>query len=84
MHGFALADCNYWKLELFERLQTNGLQLLAPYKTAKRQKQPRPRFWTHMSYHNQTVFGQLMERFKAKRVWARDLWHLTSRWMQML
>jgi hypothetical protein len=50
MYGFALADRNYWKPELFERLQANGVQLLAPYKFAKRQKQPWPRFLTHMRY----------------------------------
>lgn len=82
VYGFALADRNYWKPELFERLKTNGLQLLAPYKSAKRQKQPYPHFLTHMRYRIETVFGQLVERFNAKRVWARDLWHLTSRWMR--
>jgi Transposase DDE domain. len=80
--GFALADRNYWKPELMQRLKTEGLQLLAPYKSAKRQKQPYPRFLTHMRYRIETVFGQLVERFHAKRVWARDLWHLTSRWMR--
>jgi len=80
--GFALADRNYWKPELRERLKLQGLQLLAPYKSAKRQKQPYPRYLTHMRYRIETVFGQLVERFHAKRVWARDLWHLTSRWMR--
>ena len=37
-----------------------------------------------MRYRIETVFGQLVERFHAKRVWARDLWHLTSRWMRKL
>ena len=82
VHGFALADRNYWKPELRERLKTQGLHLLTPYKSAKRQKQPYPRFLTHMRYRIETVFGQLVERFHAKRVWARDLWHLTSRWMR--
>ena len=84
VYGFALADRNYWKPELMARLKTQGLQLLAPYKSAKRQKQPYPRFLTHMRYRIETVFGQLVERFHAKRVWARDLWHLTSRWMRKL
>ncbi len=83
VYGFALADRNYWKPELFERLQTRGLQLWAPYKSAKRQKQPWPHFLTHMRYCIETIFGQLVERFHAKRVWAHDLWHLTSRWMRM-
>jgi hypothetical protein len=80
--GFVLADRNYWKPELSQRLKNYGLYLLAPYKSAKRQKQPWPRFLTHMRYRIETVFGQLVERFHAKRVWARDLWHLTSRWMR--
>jgi len=82
VYGFTLADRNSWKPELRERLKTQGLHLLAPYKSAKRQKQPYPRYLTHMRYRIETVFGQLVERFHAKRVWARDLWHLTSRWMR--
>lgn len=80
--GFVLADRNYWKPELAQRLKNYGLYLLAPYKSAKRQKQPWPRFLTHMRYRIETVFDQLVERFHAKRIWARDLWHLTSRWMR--
>lgn len=60
VHGYALADRNYWKPELFEQLQANGLQLLAPFKSAKRQKQPYPRCLTHMRYRIETVFGQLV------------------------
>jgi len=84
VHGFALADRNYWKPEFSQRLKSQGLQLLAPFKFATHQKQPWPRFLTHMRYRIDTVFGQLVERFQAKRVWARDLWHLTSRWMRKL
>jgi hypothetical protein len=82
--GFVLADRNYWKPELSQRLLSHGLQLLAPFKFAKHQKQPWPRSLTHMRYRIETVFSQLVERFHAKRVWARDLWHLTSRWMRKL
>lgn len=84
VYGFALADRNYWKPEFSQHLQTQGLQLLAPFKLATHQKQPWPRVLTHMRYRIDTVFGQLTERFHAKRVWARDLWHLTSRWMRKL
>lgn len=80
--GFVLADRNYWKPDLSQRLKASGLYLLAPYKSAKHQKQPYPRYLTHMRYRIETVFGQLVERFHAKRIWARDLWHLTSRWMR--
>lgn len=27
----------------------------------------------------ETVIGQLVERFRIEKVWARDPWHLTSR-----
>jgi len=67
---------------LAQRLKSYGLHLLAPYKSAKHQKQPYPRYLTHLRYRIETVFGQLVERFHAKRIWARDLWHLTSRWMR--
>lgn len=80
--GYVLADRNYWKPELAQRLQSHALYLLAPYKSAKHEKQPYPRYLTHMRYRIETVFGQLVERFHAKRIWARDLWHLTSRWMR--
>ena len=29
-----------------------------------------------------TVIGQLAERYSGKRVWARDAWHLWSRWLR--
>jgi hypothetical protein len=80
--GYVLADRNYWKPELSQRLKRYELYLLAPYKSAKHQKQPYPRYLTHMCYRIETVFGQLVQRFHVKRVWARDLWHLTSRWMR--
>jgi hypothetical protein len=32
----------------------------------------------------ETVIGQLVERYHAKWVWARDAWHLWSRWQRKL
>ena len=32
----------------------------------------------------ETVIGQLVERYHAKRVWAGDAWHLWSRWLRKL
>jgi hypothetical protein len=84
VRGYALGDRNYWKPELFERLKARDLCLLAPYKSRKAEKLPWPRRLTHIRYRIETVFGQLVERFHAKRVWARDLWHLTSRWARKL
>lgn len=82
--GFALGDRNYWKPELAEQLRAQGLFLLAPFKSAQHEQQAWPRRWKQIRYRIETVFGQLVQRYQAKRMWARDLWHLTSRWMRML
>lgn len=80
--GYVLADRNDWKPDHSQRLKTYGLHRLAPYKSTTHQKQPYPRYLTHMRYRIETVFGQLVGRFHAKRICARDLWYLTSRWMR--
>jgi hypothetical protein len=36
-----------------------------------------------VGYRIDTVFGQLTDRCKAKRVWARGLWHLRDRLLSM-
>jgi len=30
----------------------------------------------------ETVISQLVERYNAKKVWARDRWHLTTRFLR--
>ena len=82
--GWALADRNYWKPALKEALREQGLFLLTPFRSAKREPFQFPIQLTHMRYRIETVIGQLVERFHAKKVWARDIWHLTSRWMRKL
>ncbi len=32
----------------------------------------------------ETVLSQLTDRYHGKRVWARDAWHLTARWLRKL
>jgi hypothetical protein len=82
--GFALGDRNYWNPDLFEQWKWQGLWLLAPFKSAKHEKQPFPFRLKQVRYRIETVFGQLVERYHAKKIWARDLWHFTSRWMRKL
>lgn len=78
--GFAVGDRNYWSPRLAEELRATGVALLAPYRSAKRDPDPaRSRFLSHVRYRIETTFGQLVERFDVKRVWARDTWHLCSR-----
>lgn len=81
-YGWALADRNYWSPELTRRLGDHDLHLLAPFRSKKREKSPWPLWLKQKRYRIETVFSQLVERFQVKRVWARDRWHLCSRWLR--
>lgn len=80
--GWALGDRNYWSPGLQEACQEHGLRLLAPFKSAKREKTPFPSWLKEKRRCIETVFDQLVERFQAKKVWAKDAWHLWSRWLR--
>ena len=78
--GTLVGDRNYWSPATTADWQQHGVDLLAPYRSAKRD--PHPRWSAQLSrvrYRIDTVFGQLVDRCAVKRVWARDLWHLSSR-----
>ncbi len=82
VRGWALADRAYASRRLKLDLRDQGLQLLTPAQTRKHEKTPWP-FWFVLKRRRvETVLGQLVERFRAKRTWARDLWHLFSRWLR--
>jgi hypothetical protein len=80
--GWVLGDRNYWRPEARARLQERGIALLAPYKFASRDPQPWPQWLTELRRRIETVIGQLAARYQAKKVWARDAWHLLSRWLR--
>jgi hypothetical protein len=80
--GWALGDRNYWSPVLSAKLAEQGLRLLAPYRSAKREKTRWPLWLVQKRRRIETVIGQLTERFHAKRVWARDKWHFFSRWLR--
>jgi Transposase DDE domain len=80
--GWALGDRNYWSPDLAERLEDEGLCLLAPYKSKNREKHPWPRWLVQKRRRVETVISQMTERYRAKKVWARDRWHLTSRFLR--
>ena len=82
--GWTLGDRNYWNPHKMADFQARGIWLLAPFKKASQEKQPWPRWLTHMRYRIETVFNQLTDRFHAKKVWARDAWHLLSRWFRKI
>jgi hypothetical protein len=78
--GVCLGDRAYWKPELHERLRAQGVEMLVPFRKASHDPAPeRSRVISGIRYRIETVFGQLCERLSIKRVWARDLWHLSSR-----
>ncbi len=78
--GTLVGDRNYWSPATTTEWQQLGVDLLAPYRSAKRDPHPR---WSavlsRVRYRIDTVFGQLVDRCDVKRVWARDRWHLCNR-----
>jgi hypothetical protein len=82
--GWVIGDRNYWSPKMTEKLAKQNIILLAPYKSAKREPFSWPLWLTHLRYRIETVFSQLVDRFNAKTVWARDTWHLTSRWWRKI
>jgi hypothetical protein len=78
--GIVVGDRNYWSPATTAEWRQLGVALLAPYRSAKRDPHPR---WSavlsRVRYRIDTVFSQLVDRCAVKRVWARDLWHLSNR-----
>lgn len=78
--GCCLGDRAYWQPELHRQLRERGVEMLVPFRKASHDPTPaRSRAITSIRCRVETVFGQLCERLSVKRVWARDLWHLSSR-----
>jgi hypothetical protein len=78
--GTLVGDRNYWAPKVAAEWQPRGVELLAPYRKAT--QDPHPRWSAQLSrvrYRIDTVFGQLVDRCAVKRLWARDLWHLSNR-----
>lgn len=80
--GYVLGDRNYWNPEVIEEMKAQGVHWLVPFKSSKREKHPWPRALQHKRYRIETVIGQFVGRFDTKTVWARDAWHLISRWLR--
>jgi hypothetical protein len=84
-HGWVLGDRAYWSPARAGLLADHGIWLVAPpSRSAKRPVSRLPGRLTQARRRIETVIGQLVERFHAKRVWARDAWHLWSRWQRKL
>jgi hypothetical protein len=81
--GWVLADRNYGSPRLAEQLQAQGGSLLAPPRGKAHAGRPPP-WLVGKRRRIETVIGQLVGRYHLKRVWARDAWHLWSRWLRKL
>ena len=78
--GLLVGDRNYWNPSLKEELLSNDIYLQAPFRNASRDPWPtRSALLSRIRYRIDTVFGQLVDRYQAKRVWAKDSWHFHSR-----
>jgi Transposase DDE domain len=83
--GWALGDRSYWSPGRAGMLADQGVWLLAPPSRSVKGPVPRlPGRLVQARRRIETVIGQLVERYHAKRVWARDGWHLWSRWQRKL
>jgi hypothetical protein len=83
--GLAVGDRNYGGPKTAEEAARSGVVLLAPSRsTAKDPTPERSALLSRVRYRIDTVFGQLVERFAVKRVWAQDPWHLWSRLLRKL
>ena len=75
-----IGDRNYWSPPVRGELAAVGVALLAPLKNKAKDPNPaRSRRLSRLRWVIETAFGQLAERFRVKRTWARDLWHLSHR-----
>jgi hypothetical protein len=75
-----VGDRGYWSPRVRDSLASAGVTFLAPYQSRKTDPTPqRSRRLSRVRWVIETAFGQLAERFRAKRTWARDLWHLSHR-----
>ena len=75
-----VGDRGYWSPRVRDELAGAGVAFLAPFQSRKADPDPdRSRRPARIRWVIETAFGQLAERFRAKRTWARDLWHLSHR-----
>lgn len=77
--GWALGDAAYRSPATRAALAPAGLLLEAPQRQAPPDAPKWPRWLVNMRRRIETVLAQLAERYRIKRVWARDLRHLVAR-----
>jgi hypothetical protein len=78
--GTGLGDRNYWSPPLQAEFREAGGELLAPYKHARRDPDPKRSAWLlRLRRRIETAIGQLVDRFRCRQTKVKDLWHLEHR-----
>lgn len=80
--GLLIGDKGYISQLLQEQLhQEKNIELQTPLRGNMKDIRPKALVKILMRVRRliETVIGQLVERFNFEKVWARDMWHLTSR-----
>jgi hypothetical protein len=86
IQGLLIGEKGYLSVPLQQALRQVGVEL----ETALRSNMhdTRDPAWVallkRMRRLIETVIGQLVERFSIEKIWARDLWHLSSRFNRKL
>ena len=89
--GILVGDRNYWGRNYWgpafaqQLREDEGVELIAPYRKSSQDPHPqRSRVLSRVRQSIEVMFGQLCERFKVKRMRARDIWHLSSQVLRAL
>jgi hypothetical protein len=78
--GTALGDRNYWSPTLRAAFEAVGGQLWAPYKLARHDPdRERSAVLQARRRRIENPIGQLVERYRCRRIKVKDLWHLEHR-----
>ncbi len=79
--GWVLGDSGYGSAALHAELAPAALHLIAPPhgKSARHW----PGWLVQVRRRIETILSQLTERYHAKQLRARDLWHLVARWLRI-
>jgi hypothetical protein len=80
VQGLLVGDRGYWSPRLADELAWDGIELLAPFASAKHDPWPeRSATISRLRERIESIFGQLVSRWHLKVVQARDRWHLANR-----
>jgi len=84
--GLAIGDKGYIKADLKTEMKQYGILLETPLKDNMFDPRPKEHIQLLKKVRRkvETVIGQLVERFHIGTVWARDMWHFTSRLFRKL